>query len=215
MTNLIKQKLSPEQKRKGEKDLLLIDLLTRIGRERGLRIIIHGGYATDGYLGEVTRFHNDIDVQIYGIVKSADDVVKSLLHAVASSLRELWEFEIEDKGRKEYYHNLLVKIEDTILDIYYLQTKTSPLGKEKIIIKSDGSLSEPQEFGELKAKIGNYSYEIADPVFEVVDKIYKREYRGDSKQEKHVQDIKNLEHVLPQEEIKRKLKKAIGSREQA
>ena len=140
MTNLIKQKLSPEQKRKGEKDLLLIDLLTRIGRERGLRIIIHGGYATDGYLGEVTRFHNDIDVQIYGIVKSADDVVKSLLHAVASSLRELWEFEIEDKGRKEYYHNLLVKIEDTILDIYYLQTKTSPLGKEKIIIKSDGSL---------------------------------------------------------------------------
>ncbi len=64
MHHIIKQNLTTAQQEKTQQALTFIDLITKIGKEQGIRIIISGGYAVDGFLGEITRFHNDIDIQI-------------------------------------------------------------------------------------------------------------------------------------------------------
>mgnify|MGYP001604769375 CR=1 FL=1 len=82
------------------------------------------------------------------------------------------------------------------MDIYYLLTKTSPLGKDKFIIKSDGYVDE-QEFREpIFGKIGKTTFEIQKPELELKDKIYKREERGDPRRSEHEQDIENLALVV-------------------
>lgn len=192
--SLIKQKLTLEQENKSKEDLRIINLLTKIGRDDGLRIVISGGYAVDGFLGEITRFHNDIDIQIYGTEQNAKKEIDELL----SKIGDANEYTIEDKGRKEYYYYLVYKFKGLTLDFYYLQTKTSPLGKEKFIIKADGNIDE-QEFGEsVYGRINDTSFEIQDPLVEMKDKIYKREERGDPKRPEHDQDISNLKLILGQ-----------------
>ena len=192
--NLIKQKLTPHQEKKTNTDLQLVDQLIHAARNNGMRMIISGGYAVDGFFGEITRYHNDIDIQIYGTRENAEEVAERLLDSIAPASG--WEYTVEDKGRKEYYHNLVYKFKNSTLDIYYLQTKTNPLGKEKFIVKSDGSIDQ-QEFGEpIFGEIGNVSFEVQNPEWELKDKIYKREERGDPKRPEHEQDIENLKHAL-------------------
>ena len=188
----IKQPLSSKQESKTKTDLHLIDKITKVARGDGMRVIISGGYAVDGFLREITRYHNDIDIQIYGTEDNARDVVKGLLNSLSAGV----EYAIEDKGRKEYYYNIVYTSKDTTLDIYYLQTKVSPLGKYKSIIKNDGSISH-QEFSEPKfGEIGDIKFEIQGPEIELKDKIYKREVRGDVKRLEHEQDISNLKQKL-------------------
>lgn len=197
--NLIKQKLTSDQEKKTNADLQLIDKLTKVGRDNGMRVIISGGYAVDGFFGEITRYHNDVDIQIYSTKESAEKVIERLLVSIASASG--WEYTTEDKGRKEYYHNLVYKFENSTLDIYYLQTKTSPLGNEKFIVKSDGNVDQ-QEFGELIfGKIDGVVFEIQDPAWELKDKIYKREERGDPKRPEHEQDIENLKQAFEKKGI--------------
>lgn len=191
---LIKQKLSPDQETKAKADLQLIEKLTKVGRDNGMRVIISGGYAVDGFLREITRYHNDIDIQIYGTKENAEGTVERLLDSISPASG--WGCITEDKGKKDYYHNLVYMFRNSTMDIYYIQTKTSPLGKEKFIVKSDGSIDH-QEFGEPKyGKIGSVKFEIQYPTWELKDKIYKREERGDPKRSEHEQDIKNLQGVL-------------------
>ena len=199
------QKLTPDQKDKIKQNLKFVKDLTQVGKEMELRIIIHGGYATDASVGQTTRPHDDVDIQIYGTEKDAHKVVNKLINRVLIQQNAKGDFEIVDKHRNEWSHNLLVRLPGSVLDIYYLQTKTSPLGKEKLIVKEDGSVSE-QEFEELFGKIGDLSFEIQDPVTEAADKIYKREYRGDPKFPKHEQDIQNLKSIVSEEDIDKRLK---------
>jgi len=192
--SLIKQKLSSDQEKKTNGDLQLIDKLTKVARDYGMRVIISGGYAVDGFFGEITRYHNDIDIQIYGTKESAEETVERLLDSIAPASG--WEYITEDKGRKEYYYNLVYKFGVSTLDIYYLQTKTSPMINEKFIVKSDGIVDQ-QEFGEpIFGKIGGTTFEIQNPEWELKDKIYKREDRGEPKRQEHEQDIKNLKLML-------------------
>ena len=197
--NLIKQKLTSDQEKKIKADFQLIDKLTKIAAYNGMRVIISGGYAVDGFFGEITRYHNDIDIQIYGIKENAEEAIERLLDSIAPA--NGWEYTTEDKGRKEYYHNLVYKFGSSTLDVYYLQTKTNPLGKEKFIIKSDGSVDQ-QRFDEpIFGRIGDITFEIQNPEWELKDKIYKREERGDPKRPEHVQDIENLKQALETEGI--------------
>lgn len=210
MSQLIKQKLNSEQQEKVTIALKFIQLITKLGKEYGLRVIISGGYAVDGFLKEVTRYHNDIDIQIYATESNALKTVNEFFLTVGRENNIYNDFLIEDKGRKEYYHNLLARYKDFGADIYYLQTFRNPFEETKIIIKNDESQSKPHAYNTQIATLNNISYEIQDPLTEVVDKIYKREYRGEPKQDKHLQDIKNLELTLPQEEIQNKLKQMIN-----
>jgi hypothetical protein len=191
--NLIKQKLTPEQEKKTRECFRIINFLNKAGRENGLRIIIAGGFAVDGFFGEITRYHNDIDIQIYGMQENARETVDNLLAKInISGLKYVF----EDKGRKEYYHYLVYKLGDLILDIGYIRTKTNPLGKEKFIIKSNGEVDEQEFHKQIFGKNGEISFEITDPLDEMNEKIYKREERGDPKRPEHDQDISNLKLVL-------------------
>lgn len=58
--------LSPKDREKIKKDLAFIGLLTNDAKSLGCRVVISGGYATDGNLGRITRPHNDIDIEVYG-----------------------------------------------------------------------------------------------------------------------------------------------------
>ena len=190
---IVRQELSLQEEARTRVDLQIIDKLSKTAPNFGMRIIIGGGYAVDGFLGEITRYHNDIDIQIYGTKENAEKVIDTLLDKIAGNT---WEYTAVDKGRKDYYHNLVYNFDNSTLDFYYLQTKTSPLGKEKLIIKSDGSVDH-QEFSKpVFGKIGDISFEIQNPQLELEDKIYKREKRGDSKRPEHEQDIENLKLVL-------------------
>lgn len=202
MVKLITQSLSTREQKKVEKDLEAINRLTKKGKELGFRIIISGGYAVDGFLHKITRYHDEIDIQVYGQEQDALQVILKLLESIGYGNDEL---EIQDKGRSEYYHNFVVKIGQLELDIYYLQVKNDPFAKEKIIVKADGSLGENQIYDTNKGKIYDISFEIQDPLTEVVDKIYKREYIGHPKLKKHEQDIKNLKKIFSGEEIQKKL----------
>lgn len=206
MTKLIKKTLFSEQEAKTKYDLRLIDALVKQGQKMGLRVVIHGGYATDGFLGQITRYHDDIDVEVYGTSEDAEATIDTLVnHAGTSITSGFFEFEVDEgQGKRDFYHNFVIKTGNTSLDVYYTQTKTLPFGEDKIIIKKDGSLSH-QKFGKQYGKVGNISYEIQDPLTGVVDKIYKREYRGDPKFEKHEQDIENLRQVVSKKEIQAKL----------
>lgn len=191
----IRQNLSAEQESKTKEDLQVIDKLSKIAPNLGMRVIIGGGYAVDGFLGEITRPHNDIDIQIYGVEDSAELAIERLLDAIAPSE---FEYTTKDKGRSEYYHNLLYHFGPSVLDIYYIQTKTSPLGKEKYIVKSNGEIDE-QVFPEpVFGRIGDINFEIQSPEVELKDKVYKREVRGDPRRVEHEQDTENLKQRLKQ-----------------
>ncbi len=189
----VRQALSAEQELKTREDLQVIDKLSKTAPKLGMRVIIGGGYAVDGFLGKITRPHNDIDIQIYGVEDSSESAIERLLDAIAPSE---FEYTTKDKGRSEYYHNLLYHFGPSVLDIYYIQTKTSPFGKEKHIVKSNGEIDE-QVFPEpVFGRIEDISFEIQNPEVELKDKIYKRKVRRDVKRSEHEQDIENLRKAL-------------------
>lgn len=210
MLKLIKQTLTANQQVKISKALKFIQLITETGEKQRLRVIIAGGYAVDGFFGEITRYHDDIDIQIYGKERDALKVINDFLQKVGRDNKGFRNFLIEDKGRKEYYHNIIARYSDFVADIYYLQTLNNPFNVTKVIIKNDKRLSDLQTYTTQTGYLNNISYEIQDPLTEVVDKIYKREYKGYPKQEKHHQDIKNLKHNLSEVDIQKKLKEMIN-----
>ena len=106
---VITQNLSPEQETRSIGDFQVIEKLTQAAPNLGMRVIISGGYAVDGFLGKITRPHNDIDIQIYGIESNPERAVERILDAISS---DQFKYTMKDKGRSKYYHNLLYHYED-------------------------------------------------------------------------------------------------------
>lgn len=185
------QALFPQEKAKMDGDLRLVSTLVDAGRYQGLRIIVFGGYGVDGALDQITRYHKDIDLLVFGTNTHGKQIFESVLHEIGFD-----GYTVEDKGRAEYYHNWVFYKGDTKLDIYYLQTSVSPFGAEKNIVKSDGSISE-QQFGEpVIGMIDGCTFEVQDPKVELDDKLHKRDARGDEKRAEHEQDIENLQSII-------------------
>src|SRR5260221_11159909 len=205
-----KLKTTPISKIEWEKikqDLHFIDLVVKAGKELGYRIFFHGGYAVDGDLGKITRPHNDIDIQVYGQENDANIAVNKLINEIKKLDPDFQIEQLEDKERKEYYHNILIRrSEASGIDLYYIQITTNPFAKEKIIVKNDGSLSNVQNFEELDlVKLEGVKFEARNATDELVDKIYKRDYRGDKKDPKYDQDIENLRLITNSSEVKEKV----------
>jgi len=202
---LEKQPLNSEEAQKVSNSIHLINHLQEAGKLFGNRIVISGGYATDGALGEITRPHSDIDIQIYGRNGNAEEAVRNLFIHLSEDNLFYADLVLQDKGRKDFYHNFLIEKGWLGADIYYLHVDNDPFDENKVIVKSDGTLSEPHPYSRLTGTLEGVRFGIQEPLTEIVDKIYKREFRGDEKKEKHEQDIHNLETITDKNEVKQKL----------
>ncbi len=175
---------------KTAKDLSFISLLTKKAKEMGIRIIIHGGYSVDGALRKITKPHKDIDIQVYGNSGNAKEVLQNLLDSIPTDHFDSKGVKWRVKGRSTFYHNFIAVKGAFCADFYYIQVEGSPFDKEKIIIKSDGSKNEIQEYRTHQAKLNGVSFEATLPEDELNDKKEKK-YREDIDQ-----DIANLEKFL-------------------
>ncbi len=175
---------------KTARDLNFISSLTKRAKEMGVRIIIHGGYSVDGALGKITKPHKDIDIQAYGNSDNAKEVLQNLLNSIQSGQFDPKGVRWRDKGRSTFYHNFLVINGDFCADFYYIKVEGDPFDKEKIIIKSDGSKNETQEYRTHQVKLNGVSFEATLPEDELNDKKEKK-HREDIDR-----DIANLEKFL-------------------
>jgi hypothetical protein len=191
--------------KKIKSDLRFIQLVNRFAKDANLRVIISGGYANDGNLGEITRPHNDIDIQVYGNSNSPQEIVENLIQAVTAVDDTYSGLEINDKGRQEYYHSYFIEKEGLGADVYYIQVVGNPNGNEKRVVKSDGTYGEPHEFDANKVLLEGVGFEAENPVSELVDILYKRNIRGDKLKDKHEQDIANLQLITDTDEVERRL----------
>jgi hypothetical protein len=66
ISTLKTSEVDKEDREKIQRDLSFIEFFTRHAAEKGLRVVVSGGYATDGNLSRVTRPHNDLDIIVYG-----------------------------------------------------------------------------------------------------------------------------------------------------
>lgn len=186
-----------------KRDLHFINLLTQIAREENLRIVISGGYAVDGALGEITRPHKDIDIQIYGESDDGKQLIQNLLRTMKSKDKSFSRLNIENKGREEFYHAFVVKDKNFYADIYYIQVADNPFLKRKIVIKKDGGHTAPHYFETNTVNLGGITFEAQSPVVELADRVYKRKVRGDKPKPKHDKDIANLREIVSPEELKK------------
>lgn len=193
--NLITSELSAPDREKILKDLRFIQKITINALEAGCRIIVSGGYANDGALGQITRAHGDIDLQVYGIQGDANILIK---HLVEESSENIGILNLEDKGRELYYHTFKAKGNGLGADIYYVQVVTDPFSEQKIVLKSDGTHNEKQNFNTSKVALEGVTFEAVNPDEGLKDITGKRE-SGYGIKEKHDQDIINLTKLLSQQ----------------
>lgn len=191
MDKFEKTAITEEEREMISNQLHFIAQVTEINLKKGFRTVISGGYAVDGHLGEITRPHNDIDIQIYG----KDVMTKALLEAICldSLPSQHGKLDIEDRGRKEYYHQFFIN--GIGAEVYYLQVVTKPFSDTKIMVRSDGTYSDEHEYDTKMVYLNGVRFEAQSAVIELADKIFKREHRGDAKQAKHEQDIYNLKLI--------------------
>ena len=194
---LIIAPLTTQERKKVTSDLTFISQLTQNGRDLGYRVIVGGGYAVDGALGRITRPHGDIDMQIYGQENNGEKVLQEMLQPINPTLSH----QLQKKEATEFYTIFQLSTPTSFTELYYLQTDKDPFEDTKVIIKSDGTYTAPHLYRSQLATLEGYAFEIQDPLIEVLDKMYKRELRGDPKKEKHLQDLENLRTIIPHETI--------------
>lgn len=168
-----------------DQHLSFIKHVTNEAVRYGCRAIIGGGYAVDGVIGKITRPHDDIDIQLYGL-----DVLNPVLLSERFLTGPYSHYSIEDKGRNEYWHSFFIK--DIGAEIYYIRVAYNPFSESKIVIKSDNTYTDEHDYETKMVVFNGVRYEVQNPVQELADKIYKRDHRGDPKLPKHDQDIYNL-----------------------
>lgn len=193
--NLVTSELSASDKEKILKDLGFIQKMTINAHKVGSRVIISGGYANDGALGQITRPHGDIDLQVYGTQEDANDLIKYL---VEESSQNIGTLNLEDRGREMYYHTFKAKGNGLGVDIYYVQVVTDPFSNQKIVLKNDGTQNEEQYFNTSKVTLEGVTFEAINPDEGLKDITGKRESSYGIK-EKHDQDIINLTKLLSQQ----------------
>ena len=108
-------------------------------------------------------------------------------------------------AKKEFYHSFFAEGSGLGADIYYVQIDENPFGGEKHVIKKDGTLTEKQEYEIVEVTLENITFEAVSPTCELIDKLYKRNIRGDETKLKHDQDIANLRLITDAKEVETRL----------
>lgn len=201
---IVVTEINEKDLQKIKKDLLFIQLLSKLARESQCRLVVSGGYAVDGSLGKLTRPHGDIDVEIYGNSNNAE-LVNQLIETIQKEEPTFSDTTLLGKERQDYYHSFGVKGKGFGADIYYVQVTGNPFDRDKYVVKKDDTTTERQEYNTVDVTLDGVSFEAVDPTSELVDKLYKRHIRGDEPKSKHDQDIDNLRLITDANEVETRL----------
>lgn len=202
---LVTSEVTEKELEKIQRDLRFIGFVSKLAKEKNCRLIVSGGYAVDGSLGGITRLHGDIDIQIFGQSGESDRIVSELVAGAIKDESSLSDTVIHDKERQEFYHAFVAKQKGFGADIYYVQVKDDPFGVDKYVVKKDGTITERQEYETVEVTLEGVTFEAINPTIELVDKLYKREIRGDEPKTKHGQDIANLRLITDSNLVEAKL----------
>ena len=202
---IIVSEITEKDWQKIRNDLNFIDLMTKHAKKRGCRLIVSGGYAADGSLGQITRPHRDVDIQIYGQEDEAKQLVNQLIKEIKEEEPSLSDLGVKDKGRQDFYHSFFVEGNGLGSDVYYVQVVGNPFDNKKVVVKKNGTHTEKQEFDTVQVELEGISFEAANPTSELVDILYKREIRGDKPKPEHEQDIANLRLITDAKEVEARL----------
>ena len=118
-----------------KKDLRFIELISRHAKKHNLRVIIFSGYAVDGCLGQVTRPHRDLDVQIYGQTNKGTSLVERLVSEIKTKDSIFSSLSIKNRGRQEYYQHFFVEGSGIGVDTFYIQVSGNPFDDKKQVVK--------------------------------------------------------------------------------
>lgn len=189
-------KLTSKEEDKVKKDLMFVDLVTRAGKEMGLRVVVFGGYAVDGLLGELTRPHQDLDLLVHvGTGRKCEELVIKLLAKIEEEPM-FGSMKIEDKGRSEFYHSYFVEGNGIGVDMYWIEVVEDVWGVEKTAVKADGSWGDKRRFRTLEVELEGVEFEANNAFDEMVDRMYKNRKKGYGRKEKYDQDIENLSGLV-------------------
>jgi hypothetical protein len=188
--------ISPEERKKIDKDLEFINLVSEIANNNGMRAVIAGGYAVDGFIGRITRPHNDIDIQLYGNGPDGKAQILRLMNLAKEENGNYSQLEEKiDHGRKTYYYGLLAEQKGFGADFYYIQVEGDPFADEKVVIKNNEEKTPPHKFNTIKVELEEVSFEAQNPETELKDKLEKRD-KGEKQRDEIDQDIHNLKLLL-------------------
>lgn len=196
------------QSEKIRKDLAFINLLTSTAKEEGMRAIVHGGYAVDGFFGKVTRPHGDIDLGIWGNGVDAMAIMSKLLTVAGSKDKRFASLTIEDHGRNDWTHTIYAIAPDFRAEMYYAQVMSDPFSPEKHIVKSDGTVVDQLHSTQM-VSLEDFTFETCTPLQSIVDRLYKQK-RGDGIKAHHTQDIENLRLITDAQVVQDRLENYTG-----
>ena len=204
---IIVSEITEKDWKKIRNDLNFIGLMTKHAKEKRCRLIVSGGYAADGSLGQITRPHRDVDIQVYGQEDEAEQLVNQLVKEIKEGEPSLSGLGVKDKKRQDFYHSFFVEGNGLGSDVYYIQVVGNPFDNEKVVVKKDGTHTERQEFDTVQVELEGVSFETTNPTSELVDILYKREIRNDKPKPEHEQDIANLRLITDAKEVEMRFAK--------
>ncbi len=198
----IRKTLNKKQLQKIISDLRFLKQLLVFAQQNKFRVVVSGGYALDGVLGEITRHHNDIDISLYGKV-SRTKAIKMLNIFIRQTIPDSKIKEIKI-SQGLYFVDFYVNSKGLGVNLYFIETANNPFKDIHTIKKMNGEIQTSNKMiflPPIKAKLLNLAFEARDPNFQLADIINKRK-RGE-KLLKHNQDIENLRLITDENTVKR------------
>ena len=198
--NLIKQEISKEQNKKVKLDLGFLTKLLSFVRNKKYRVVVSGGYGVDGALGEITRFHNDLDVIIFaqGHREKTTRAIKNFIKSV-----------FPNADLHIHYNPFTAEIDVNTkgfgANIYLVETIENPFENLNLIRLSDGNIQKNSEKRfplPVKGKLLGLEFEVENPNLRLADILSKRNPPQSKKYKKHEQDIENLKQIVDRKRVK-------------
>lgn len=193
----IKTTLDKDQSVKVKSDLAFLSRLLVFCKQQGLRLVVSGGYGLDGIVGEITRYHNDLDVIIYS-TQTRDEAI-NLIKQFALSVYPQSRIKISTNS---FLVDLDINVSGFGANIYYVRTVNDPYKNILEIELEDGTVhtnSESRFPSPVKAKIGKLRFEAENPNLHLADILYKS--NKSQKLAKHNQDIINLNLIIDKKSV--------------
>ena len=184
-------------KQKADSDFHFLKSLINLSKLNNWRIVVSGGYGMDFFLNELTRYHGDLDIIIYGKESRKDVTIK--LNEFIDGYFSKPEIIIKPQG---FYLEFDVKDKGFIANIYFVETVEDPKINLKKIRKINGEIivNKISEFPmPVPGEIDGFKLEVQDQNAHLADILKRRGY--DKSLTKHDSDILRLSKITDPKKV--------------